>query len=52
MINRGDKEEACEKPCVICKEDSVYRYFNYVDNQYLDDGCFCLNCNEWVEDPD
>lgn len=51
-INTDDINEPCEKPCKICKQDGVYRSYNYVEGQYLDDGCFCLNCNEWVEDPD
>lgn len=49
---KEDISEPCDKVCKICKEDAVYRSFNYVDGEYLDDGCFCMNCHEWVEDPD
>lgn len=47
-----DENEPCINPCTICKEDSVYRSYNYVDGEYLDDGTFCKNCNDWVIDPD
>jgi hypothetical protein len=47
-----DKSEQCVNPCKQCGKKAVYRKYNYVDGQYLDDGCFCTNCNEYVEDPD
>ncbi len=51
-INTEDVSEPCEKPCKICKEDAVYRSYNMVDGDLMDDGCWCMNCHDWVEDPD
>lgn len=47
-----DKASPTTNPCKQCGSKDIYRSFNLVDGDWLDDGCFCNNCNEWVEDPD
>ena len=49
---KDDEHEECTKPCVDCGKNTVYRVFNYVDGQWLDDGCYCDTCKDWVADPD
>jgi len=49
---KDDMTKPCKNPCKRCGKMTVHREYNYVDGDYLDDGAWCKNCHDWVEDPD
>lgn len=44
---KDEKVAKDSEPCPDCESSEIYRHWNLVDDEWLDDGAYCHGCESW-----